>query len=283
MTRKRHDTRLLYICKSKFCPYKLSVRLPTWTCDRGCTYCCRGQWLGNQRYAQKYHLSPDKFIELWTRIFINNDWRWVYPLKRITDLWNSTRTLRYVREDLFCKPVSAIRKLVLNTHIIKNIGMICKTSSLIVHKHAYELRKFPHCIVMNCSPMADDYQERVIAICEAVYAGLNITAAIQPIIAVDNRLQYILKTLPKGINGVMAALYRGPFIKSHPEAFLKEYKRIKSERQYTSASTMHIYQTILRACRRQQWRFGTYYSSPYHIFNDTEACCCADQSIIRTP
>lgn len=270
---KRHDTRLLYINGSVNCPYRLSVRLPTWVCDRGCTYCCRGQWVGNKFYAQKYELSQEKFVELWTRIMINDDWRFVYPRVPIKYLWEKTRTLRYVREDLFCRPISRIRNLVLNTHIVKKIGMVCKTASLTVSNSAYELRKFPHCIIMNVSPMAKDYKDRIRALTDMVESGITTTAGIQPVTQITPALVEILDRLPAGLAGVQVALYRGQAEKVANYLLKKKYKRVHTEDQYTPEAQRKIYQHILRVCRKKGLNFGTYYSSPYHIFNDTKACC----------
>ena len=177
----RHDTRLLYLCHAVQCPAPVSVRLPVGSCARGCFFCCKNSWRGGPRYSLRHAFTNDDFLRLWERIIIKNDFRFVWPQRKILGALKLNRMLRFVREDLFEPAISDITKRVLKGCHDRDYGIIVKTSSVNVVKHIPALKKIRHCIVFSITDLLDDYMEKVEAVNELVGSGLKVTLSLKPI------------------------------------------------------------------------------------------------------
>lgn len=273
----RHDIRLLYLVHTPLCPVPVSVRLPTDSCRQGCFFCCKTSWLGKPQYALKNSLTVDDFQRLWKKIIINNDFRFVWPQRKILNALKQKRVLRFVREELFESSLSEITKLVLLGCYYQDYGLLVKTSSVNVVNYISALREIKHCIVFSVTDLLENYKEKVKAINTLAYEGIKVTLSLKPIFEYNEKTEYILSSVNRKILGVEVGwLYGNPSL--IPVRYLnrENFKIVHCEKQYKLAHRKKVVENIQRACRARGIPVRFYFSS--HFFN-SGACCFVDKTL----
>jgi len=271
----KYDIRLLYLCSDPRCPYSVSVRLPTGSCRRGCFFCCTSFYYGAARYSLKHILTKEDFLRLWKQIILNNDFRFVWPQKKILNALKKKRVLRFVREDLFEPTLEEITETVLLSCWDYDYGLLVKTSSISVVKYISLLQKIKHCIVFSVTDLLRDFPARIEAINTCVRAGLNVTLSLSPVFEFNEKTKYILSFVEKKILGVEVGWLHGlpAWI---PGEYLRrsDYKYIRWERQYISAHLKKTVTSIRRNLVQRKIPLRFYFSSK---FFKNGACCFADK------
>jgi len=229
----RHDKRLLYLVNTPLCPVPVSVRLPTNSCKSNCYFCCRHSWKGNKKYALKAELTKEDFLRLWKQIIIDDNFRYVWPQRKILNALRKQRVLRFVREELFEPTLDEVTQAVLLGCYSQRYGLLVKTSSPNVMKYSHILKKIKHLIVFSITDLLKDFREKVRCVNTLVEAGLKVTVALAPIFEFNKTTRNILFCLNKKILGIEVGWLHGSpsWI---PTKYLKKmnYKVIHSERQY---------------------------------------------------
>lgn len=267
----RHDKRLLYLVNTPLCPVPVSVRLPTNSCTRNCFFCCKDSWKGNKKYALKNVLSRADFLRLWQQIIIDNNFRYVWPQKKILNALKKQRVLRFVREELFEPTLDDITKTVLAGCLKSNYGLLVKTSSLNILNFIPQLLRINHCIVFSVTDLLRDFRVKVKAVNYLVEQGLKVAVSLCPIFEFNEITKYILSHLSSKIIGVEVGWLHGS-----PSWIPKEYqnkpdyKIIHSERQYKIS---HL-KSVVDKIRSFDFPVRFYFKSK---FFSSGACCFCDK------
>jgi len=276
----RHDIRLLYLCGDNRCPVPVSVRLPTGSCRQGCYFCCKNSWRGKSRYALKHVLTRKDFLRLWQQIIFNDDFRFVWPQRKIKLALKKRRVLRFVREDLFEPTLLYITKKVLKGCCHSNYGLLVKTSSVNVRNFCSELKAINHCVVFSITDLLKDYREKVQAVNACVRAGLNVTLSLKPIFEYNAKTEYILSSVSQGVLGIEVGwLYGQPdYI---PRLYLNksDYKVVNREKQYRVSHLKKTVINIERICNQRNIPVRYYFSSVFHKIVNKGACCFVDKTL----
>lgn len=267
----RHDKRLLYLVNTPLCPVPVSVRLPTNSCTRNCFFCCKKSWLGNKKYALKQKLSREDFLRLWKQIIVDDNFRYVWPQRKILNALKKQRVLRFVREELFEPTLDDVTKSVLLGCYSRGYGLLVKTSSPNIIKYSHILKKIKHCIVFSITDLLLDFQEKVRCVNSLVEAGLKVTVSLSPIFEFNEITKDILSHLDKRIIGVEAGWLHGSpsWI---PTKYLRrdDYSIIRTEKQYSKDHLSNVVKSI--ASFDFPVRF--YFTSQ---FFSSGACCFCDK------
>lgn len=270
----RHDVRLLYLCQDTRCPFPVSVRLPTGSCRRGCFFCCKASTFGNTRFGMQQVLTRIDFLRLWQQIIFEDNFRFVWPQKRILTALKNKRVLRFVREDLFESSLSLITKKVLQGLYRGKYGLLVKTSSVDVINYISDLKKIKHCIVFSITDLLDDYREKVKVVNECVRAGLNFTLSLSPVFEFNDRIKYILSSVDKNILGVELGWLHGVPSLINPDFLRRDnYKYVRWERQYKRQHLEKTVRDMLLILNKRSIELRHYFSS---LFYKDGACCLAD-------
>lgn len=249
----------------------VSVRLPTNSCKRNCYFCCRNSWKGNKKYALKAQLYTMDFLRLWKQIIIDNNFRYVWPQKKILNALKKQRVLRFVREELFDPTLDEITKAVLLSCWTRNYGLLVKTSSINIIKYIPLLQRIKHCIAFSITDLLPDFPEKVKCVNSLVEAGLKVTVSLSPIFEFNAITRYILSLIKPKILGVEVGWLHGSpsWI---PTKYLKQknYKIIHSERQYKSSHLRGVVEQI------KSFNFPVRFYFRSQFFSGG-ACCFADK------
>jgi len=265
----RHDKKLLYLVNTPQCPVPVSVRLPTNSCTRGCFFCCRNSWKGNKKYALKAQLTREDFLRLWKQIIIDNNFRYVWPQKKILNALKKQRVLRFVREELFDPTLDDITEDVLWGCYIREYGLLVKTSSMNITKYISQLSILKHCIVFSITDLLIDFREKVRCVNTLVGAGLKVTLSLSPIFEFNETTKYILSRIDRKILGVEVGWLHGSpsWI---PKEYLNkpDYKVIHSERQYKISHLKGVVELI------KSFNFPVRFYFRSHFFSGGACCFC---------
>lgn len=267
----RHDKRLLYLVNTSACPVPVSVRLPTNSCTSNCFFCCKNSWVGKKRCATKHQLSKKDFLRLWRQIIFEDNFRYVWPQKKILNALRKQGVLRFVREELFDPTLDEVTRAVLSGCAKKNIGLLVKTSSLTIFNFIPQFRYIKHCIVFSITDLLIDYREKVRCVNSLVKAGLKVTVALTPIFEFNERTKYILSHLDKRILGVEVGWLHGA-AEWVPKKYQKkpDYKIIHSEKQYKASHLRGVVELI----KSFNFPVRFYFNSQ---FFSGGACCFCDK------
>lgn len=271
----RYDIRLLYLVSDPRCPYSVSVRLPSGSCRRGCFFCCTSSYYGTARYSLKHILTSKDFLRLWEQIIFNNDFRFVWPQKKILKALKKKRVLRFVREDLFEPSLSEITEKVLRGLFLGGYGLLVKTSSVNVVNYISELKQIKHCIVFSVTDLLKDFPARIEAINTCVRAGLNVTLSLSPIFEFNEKIKYILSFVESKILGVEVGWLHGlPSWIPREYLMRSNYKYVRWERQYLSSHLKKTVTFIKKDLKKRNIPIRFYFSSRFY---EGGACCFADK------
>lgn len=271
----RHDIRLLYLCSDTRCPYSVSVRLPSGSCRRGCFFCCASFYYGTTRYSLKHILTSKDFLRLWEQIIFRNDFRFVWPQKKILNALKKKKVLRFVREDLFEPSCFEITERVLRGLFLGGYGLLVKTSSANVVKYISGLKKIKHCIVFSVTDLLSDFPAKIEAINTCVREGLNVTLSLSPIFEFNEKTKYILSFVERKILGVEVGWLHG-LPSWIPSGFLmrSNYKYVRWERQYKKKHLDVTVKEIKSIVEKRKIPLRFYFSSKFY---EGGACCFADK------
>lgn len=267
----RHDKRLLYLVNTPLCPVPVSVRLPTNSCTRGCFFCCKNSWVGKKRCATKHQLSVADFLRLWRQIIRDNNFRYVWPQRKILNALKKQRVLRFVREELFEPILEDVTKTVLISCWAQNYGLLIKTSSLNIVNFIPDLQKLKHCVVFSITDLLDDYKEKVKCVNYLVEQELKVVVSLSPIYEFNKITKYILSHIDKRILGVEVGWLHGS-ASWMPREYQKkpDYKIIHSEKQY---KVSHL-RGVVKQIKSFKFPVRFYFNSQ---FFSGGACCFCDK------
>lgn len=271
----RHDVRLLYLGCSPLCPCPVSVRLPTDSCRQGCFFCCKSSWFGSARLSLRHRLEKKTFLRLFQQIIVEDNFRFVWPQKKIIDSLRKKRVLRFVREDLFESSMPEITSAVLKGCFFRGYGLLVKTSSVNVVNYIEELKKVRHCIVFSVTDLLEDHKKKIKAINKCVLAGLKVSLSLSPIFEFNKRTEYILSSVHKNILGVEVGWLHGvPGLL--PAEILRrgDYKYVRWESQYKRQHLEKVVSRIRAVSLRKGLQVRFYFSS---VFYQSGACCFVDR------
>jgi len=220
-------------------------------------------------------LSNENFIRLWQQIIFDNDFRFVWPQKKILTALKRKRVLRFVREELFEPSISEITKEVLKGCFRARYGLLVKTSSANVVNYISELQKIKHCIVFSVTDLLNDYREKVKAINTCVVAGLNVTLSLSPIFEFNKKTEYILSFIDKKILGVEVGwLHGSPSLIPAKYLMRSDYKYVRFEKQYKKQHLEKVVYDIRKLSKWEGFPVRFYFGSAFY---QGGACCFVDK------
>ncbi len=265
----RHDKRLLYLVNTPLCPVPVSVRLPTNSCTRNCFFCCKNSWVGNKKYALKAQLTRGDFLRLWKQIILDDNFKYVWPQRKILNALRKQRVLRFVREELFDPTLDEVTETVLLSCWDYNYGLLVKTSSPNIRNYIHWLQKIKHCIVFSITDLLNDERLKVRCVNTLVEAGLKVAVSLAPIYEFNGITKYILSHLDKRILGVEVGWLHGSptWI---PREYQKkpDYKIIHSEKQYKVSHLRGVVEQI------KSFKFPVRFYFNSQFFSGGACCFC---------